>query len=116
MEKFNLVDMHGVNREYNFEIISKNIKKGKNESLKKWVIFHTKGEDDLRFIEDVAEEVCKKFSLPLTTSQFFEKNSNNQWWEIVMRWDSGRYRGTCFTELENDPTVEIVEVTSNIEN
>jgi hypothetical protein len=32
-----------------------------------------------------------------------------------MRWDSGRYRGTCFIELFNDPTVETIEVTSNIE-
>ena len=106
MEKFNLVDLHNINREYSFEIISKNIKKGKNESIQKWVIFHTIGEDDLRFIEDVAEEICKKKSLPLTTTQFFEKNPDNKWWKIDTRWDSGRFRGTCFIELESDPRIE----------
>lgn len=114
MEKFNLVDLHNINREYSFEIISKNIKKGKNESIQKWVIFHTVGEDDLRFIEDVAEEICKKKNLPLTTTQFFEKNSNNKWWKIEMRWDNGRFRGTCFNELSDDPTIEKVIIEEKI--
>jgi hypothetical protein len=106
MEQINLLDLHGVDRQYFFEITSKNIKKGKNESTQKWVIFHTKGEDDLRFIEDIAEEICKKKNLPLTTTQFFEKNPKDQWWHIETKWDSGRFRGTCFIELENDPRIE----------
>lgn len=106
MEQINLLDLHGVDRQYSFEIIFKNIKKGKLESNQKWVIFHTVGEDDLHFIEDIAEEICKKKNLPLTTTQFFEKNPENKWWHIETKWDSGRFRGTCFIELESDPTVE----------
>jgi hypothetical protein len=106
MEDISLLDLHGVDRKYSFEIISKTAKKGKNEFTQKWLIFHTIGEDDLRFIEDIAEEICKKKNLPLTTTRFFEKNSKNQWWSIDTKWDSGRFRGTCFIELENDPTVE----------
>ena len=106
MEQINLLDLQGVDRHYSFEVLSKEIKKGKSEILQKWVIFHTKGEDDLHFIEDIAEEVCKKKGLPLTTTRFFEKNQNNEWWEIEMRWDNGRYRGTCFIILPQDPRIE----------
>ena len=106
MEQINLLDLHSVDRQYFFEVISKNVKKGKIESTQKWVIFHTKGEDDLHFIEDIAEEVCKKKNLTVTTSHFFEKNSKDQWWEIQMRWDNGRFRGTCFIELDSDPRIE----------
>jgi len=106
MEHISLLDLHGVDRKYSFEIISKIIKKAKIESAQKWVIFHTIGEDDLHFIEDISEEICKKKNLPLTTTQFFEKNSQNQWWKIEMRWDSGRFRGTCFIELQENPTIE----------
>jgi hypothetical protein len=109
MEQINLLDLHGVDRQYSFEITSKSIKKGKIESNQKWVIFHTTGEDDLHFIEDIAEEICKKKNLPLTTTQFFEKNHENKWWHIETKWDSGRFRGTCFIELESDPTVIKIE-------
>lgn len=109
MEKISLIDMHNINREYSFEVISKLVKKGKIELNQKWVIFHTIGEDDLRFIEDVSEEICKKKNLPVTTTHFFEKNSKDQWWEIQMRWDNARFRGTCFIELESDPTVIKIE-------
>ena len=110
MEHISLLDLHGVDRKYSFEIISKIVKKGKNELNQKWLIFHTTGEDDLHFIEDIAEEICKKKNLPVTTTHFFEKNSNDQWWEIQMKWDNSRFRGTCFIELQENPTIEkIVE-------
>jgi hypothetical protein len=58
--------------EYHYEIKTIKIKKGKTEINQKYLIFYTEDDENTRFIEDIAEELVGKHSLPFTTTTFYE--------------------------------------------
>lgn len=92
---------------YNYELTSKSVKVGKNNTNVKVVTFYTTGDDDLRYVEDVAEELCELHKLPHSTTVFYEyDNVNKVWYHVQLHWDNKRFRGTCFIELDYNPLTE----------
>jgi hypothetical protein len=93
---------------YQYEIKNIKSKKGKNEINQKCLVFYTENDENTRFIEDIAEELVKKHSLPLTTTIFYECQGE-KWWRIDLNWDNNRYRGCSFHEINNPFLVINVE-------
>ena len=110
MNNLILKDLFGVERVYNYSLDSISKKTGKFTTESKVVIFHTQSEDELRYIEDVAEEVCRKHHLPFKNTIFFEVDSKDKWWRIDMIWEPSRFRNTCFIELQSAPIAIAEEV------
>jgi hypothetical protein len=106
MNEHTLKDLFGIERKYFYELKTLTKKNGKFLSEYKAVIFNTITDDDLRYIEDIAEEVCKKHHLPFKNTVFYEVNDKNKWWRIDMIWEPSRFRNTCFIELETSPFKE----------
>lgn len=92
---------------YNYELSQKSVLVGKNSTTVKVVTFYTTSDNDLRYVEDVAEELCDLHKLPHNSTQFYEYNSTNStWYHVSLRWDNKRYRGTSFYELNYNPHTE----------
>lgn len=93
---------------YNYELSNKSVKVGKNNTNVKVLTFYTSDDNDLRHIEDVAEELCDLHKLPYSTTVFYEYNSKDKsWFHVQLRWDNKRFRGTCFVELDYNPLTEL---------
>lgn len=105
-------DLFGIDRSYNYSLDSLSKKVGKFTTESKVVIFHTTSDDELRYIEDIAEEVCRKHHLPFKSTIFFEVDAKDKWWRIDMIWEPSRFRNTCFIELESPPIPIKTEVTA----
>ncbi len=89
---------------YQYEITSTTVKIGNNNTNQKIVVFYTIGDNDLRYIEDICEELCHKHSLPFTSTKFYEYETiNEKWNHIDIKWDNKRFRGTCFLDLDYNP-------------
>lgn len=112
MNNLMLKDLFGIERKYNYSLSSIFKKNGKFTAEFKVAIFHTTSDDELRYIEDIAEEVCRKHHLPFKSTIFFEVDSKDKWWRIDMIWEPSRFRNTCFIELESPPIITKEEVTA----
>lgn len=93
-----------IEKEYQYEITSTTIKIANNSSSQKNVVFYTKDDNDLRYIEDICEELCNKHNLPFTSTKFYEYDTiNEKWFHIDIKWDNKRFRGCSFIELDYNP-------------
>lgn len=92
---------------YNYELLQKSVKVGNNNTNVRVVVFYTHGDNDLRYVEDVAEELCELHKLPHSNTEFYEYDvPNSTWYHVSLRWDNKRYRGTSFFELNYNPLTQ----------
>ncbi len=110
MQELVVKDIFNVDRKYDYKhiVLEKKGKNKKSEPIKEhYVVFYTKSDldDSLRYVEDAAEEISNIHRTPKERTTFFESQGSKKW-EIEMRWDSKRYRGTSWVELNSFPWEE----------
>jgi hypothetical protein len=113
MEKNKVIvkDIFGVDREYQYShiVLEKKSKNKRQEPTKEHhILFYTvdDADDTLRYVEDAAEEISNQHRTPKEKTHFFEVQKNKKW-EIEMRWDNKRYRGTSWVPIESFPWEDV---------
>lgn len=110
-KNFILRDMFDKERSYHYIIHNLIVKKGKNETLNSILIFYTyhgDGDDTLRYIEDVAEEICKIHNISPIKVTIYEFRENI-YYEIKMNFDSNRFRGVSWVPLTSEEKEELLQ-------
>ena len=103
-KNFILKDMFEVDRSYNYKIYSTSSKKGKNVITKPILMFFTElndGDDTLRYVEDVTEEICRVHELFAPDLKVYESRGKTISL-IEMRYEQRRFRGTSWVDLTSE--------------
>lgn len=103
-KNFILKDMFGKDRSYHYKVYNVSTKKGKNSITKPILIFHTyegDGDDTLRYVEDVTEEICRVHELFAPDLKVYESRGKTISL-IEMRYEQRRFRGTSWVDLTSE--------------